>query len=422
VNLQGTTLSANGVAIASGGNVSNNINNTFQAPATAQTFDTQSVLIDNSALSFPNGGRILMGNGTSILDFPSTLPISGSGSSGLALAWNQTAGGGQGETDFISYGQGGGGGFSFYSMNSTTTPNLIANMYSSGISFLKNITSNNTFTGDNYFNTGFINLTNITGSFPSTPVGYSQFVSFNGNPWFSPTNGGGVQLATATTLLTYAPINSPTFTGTPSAPTPTAGNSSTQLATTAFVATSFAPLASPTLTGIPLAPTAVAGTNTTQIATTAFVQSAVGSSSQIINYPSSSTFGTIGASSTTWTIILIPQPTSTFATPPWGKTFSYKIYTDVNSPTYNLSGGSALSNQSLFSCMSGTGFYQPFTQNSTNYWGYIFSQAVSQVGAINLDYINTTATGGSNYINITGNSTNAGLSSIGLIMDIYPNP
>ncbi|HEY5024715.1 MAG TPA: hypothetical protein VII76_07045 [Acidimicrobiales bacterium] len=74
----------------------------------------------------------------------------------------------------------------------------------------------------------------------------------------------------------YAPLASPAFTGTPTAPTPTAGDSSTKLATTAFVATSFAPLASPTLTGTPAAPTAAAGTHTTQLATTAFVQAALG--------------------------------------------------------------------------------------------------------------------------------------------------
>ena len=37
----------------------------------------------------------------------------------------------------------------------------------------------------------------------------------------------------------------------------------------------YAPLASPSFTGTPTAPTAVSGTNTTQIATTAFVQTAV---------------------------------------------------------------------------------------------------------------------------------------------------
>lgn len=106
-----------------------------------------------------------------------------------------------------------------------------------------------------------------------------------------------------------APKASPTFTGTPSAPTPTAGDNTTKLATTAFVETAVAgagggtvtsvftrtgavvaasgdytvgqvtgaaPLASPTLTGVPAAPTAAALTATTQIATTAYADSAVG--------------------------------------------------------------------------------------------------------------------------------------------------
>lgn len=43
-----------------------------------------------------------------------------------------------------------------------------------------------------------------------------------------------------------------------------------------------APLASPTFTGTPAAPTAAAGTNTTQVATTAFVQAAVGQQPEIM--------------------------------------------------------------------------------------------------------------------------------------------
>ena len=99
-------------------------------------------------------------------------------------------------------------------------------------------------------------------------------------------------------------INSPTFIGTPAAPTPTVGDSSTKLATTAFVmaalaaagggVTSFnsrsgavtlsgtditsaggALIASPTFTGLPAAPTATSGTNSTQLATCAFVQAAL---------------------------------------------------------------------------------------------------------------------------------------------------
>lgn len=71
-----------------------------------------------------------------------------------------------------------------------------------------------------------------------------------------------------------ANLASPTFTGTPAAPTAAAGTNTTQLATTAFVTTADnlkANLASPTFTGTPAAPTAAAGTSTTQIATTAFV-------------------------------------------------------------------------------------------------------------------------------------------------------
>ncbi len=111
----------------------------------------------------------------------------------------------------------------------------------------------------------------------------------------------------------YAPKESPTFTGTPKAPTPAAGNNTTQVATTAFVQAALtalingapatldtlkeiaaainndpnfsttinnalalkAPLSSPELTGTPTAPTAAQSVNNTQIATTAFVKSAI---------------------------------------------------------------------------------------------------------------------------------------------------
>ena len=125
----------------------------------------------------------------------------------------------------------------------------------------------------------------------------------------------------ATSLSFKAPLQSPTFTDVPAAPTAAVDTSTTQIATTAFVVgqgyaklasptftgtvsgisksmvglgsvdnTSDASkpvstagqtaldlkanLASPTLTGVPAAPTAAANTNTTQIATTAFAQGA----------------------------------------------------------------------------------------------------------------------------------------------------
>jgi hypothetical protein len=68
-------------------------------------------------------------------------------------------------------------------------------------------------------------------------------------------------LTTATAASTYAPLASPTFTGTVTIP---AGAS----------ISGFAPLASPTFTGDPKAPTPTAGDNDTSIATTAFVTTA----------------------------------------------------------------------------------------------------------------------------------------------------
>lgn len=72
-----------------------------------------------------------------------------------------------------------------------------------------------------------------------------QGVSFNGTADINPINGTGFVKATGTTLsydnTTYAPLNSPTFTGTPSLPTGTTGVTQTQgdnsnkLATTAYV-------------------------------------------------------------------------------------------------------------------------------------------------------------------------------------------
>jgi hypothetical protein len=94
-------------------------------------------------------------------------------------------------------------------------------------------------------------------------------------------------------------LSSPTFIGTPSAPTAAPGTANNQLATTAFVAQSVgvasfngrtgvvtlnvndisaaggAPIASPIFTGTPTVPTAAAATNNTQAASTAYVQSAV---------------------------------------------------------------------------------------------------------------------------------------------------
>lgn len=87
----------------------------------------------------------------------------------------------------------------------------------------------------------------------------------------------------AVAVATKADLISPTFTGTPAAPTASAGTNNTQLATTAYADAAIVAertatatltnktLTSPTLTGTPVAPTAAVNTNTTQVATTAYV-------------------------------------------------------------------------------------------------------------------------------------------------------
>jgi hypothetical protein len=145
--------------------------------------------------------------------------------------------------------------------------------------------------------------------------GVGDFIFFNGTKWdkidgqeyqVTTFNGryGDITLTSsdvstalgyiAANAATYAPLNSPAFTGAPTAPTPTSQDNSTLLATTAFVVTAlqnfngtvsnditnallpYAQLNSPAFSGIPTAPTASAGTSTTQIATTAFVEAAIG--------------------------------------------------------------------------------------------------------------------------------------------------
>lgn len=82
----------------------------------------------------------------------------------------------------------------------------------------------------------------------------------------------GVTSAIQTQLDAKSPIASPTFTGTPAAPTAAVDTNTTQIATTAYVVgQGYAKLASPALTGTPTAPTAAVDTNTTQVASTAYV-------------------------------------------------------------------------------------------------------------------------------------------------------
>lgn len=84
--------------------------------------------------------------------------------------------------------------------------------------------------------------------------------AFTGVPTAPTAAGGSNDTTIATTAFVrgnFSLLASPTFTGTPAAPTAANGTNTTQLATTAFVqsqltANAYAPLASPSLTGTPL--------------------------------------------------------------------------------------------------------------------------------------------------------------------------
>jgi len=113
---------------------------------------------------------------------------------------------------------------------------------------------------------------------------FASFQSLIDKPTTTPTASSipiadsGGKIADGWIPATVARTASPTFTGTPKAPTATKATNTTQLATTAFVkdvVADYATLESPALTGSPTAPTAPASDNSTKIATTEFVKTAV---------------------------------------------------------------------------------------------------------------------------------------------------
>ena len=93
-----------------------------------------------------------------------------------------------------------------------------------------------------------------------------------------------------------APLDSPHFTGAPTAPTPPYGDNDTSIATTQFVHTEFAPLVSPFFGGTPAAPNPLAGDNDNSLATTAWVQGEV---ARFLPYPGSGVTWAAGAGAPT---------------------------------------------------------------------------------------------------------------------------
>lgn len=128
----------------------------------------------------------IRGSGIEIL-FPVSIPSGVQVGAGLAVLWNQDdAIVHYGETDFLNYAQDGTGGFVFWNTSTQSAPNIIAKIL----------------------------------------------------PSVSPTSNDSTLASTAfvqSAISPLAPLASPAFTGTPTAPTATTGDNSTNIATTAFV-------------------------------------------------------------------------------------------------------------------------------------------------------------------------------------------
>lgn len=173
------------------------------------------------------------------------------------------------------------------------------------------------------------------------------------------------KLSTATAALTYAPLASPTFTGTVTLPSTTSigSVSATEIGyldgVTSAVQTQLdakAPLASPALTGTPTAPTAATGTSTTQVATTAFVMTAAFNSNLPDQTGNAGKFVTTDGTNASWASISIPAqvyPAAGIANSTgsaWGTSYSTtgtgSVVALATSPTFttpNLGAASATS-------------------------------------------------------------------------------
>jgi hypothetical protein len=171
-----------------------------------------------------------------------------------------------------------------------------------------------------------------------------------------------------TQIATIYPTSS-SFSSNPTIPTSTIIGTSTssQTATTYLLNSTYAPLASPTFTGTPTGPTASAGDVSTQLATTAFVQSAVGTPITIVQWDSISSGG-----NSQWNGYLPLSITM--------NTFSFLFYSNAQSTYESVSAGVNLSSNNTQFTGFGTASKQNYTANGNNLYGYVFS-ILSYTGA-----------------------------------------
>ena len=117
-------------------------------------------------------------------------------------------------------------------VSSSATAQQVANLNANG-GTVTSITAQSPLSGGTITSTGTIglNTNSITNSYLSTMAANT----IKGNNSGSSAQPQDLTVAQTMTLLGAAPLNSPTFTGNPQAPTPATGDSSVSIATTAYV-------------------------------------------------------------------------------------------------------------------------------------------------------------------------------------------
>jgi len=170
VNLLGSTISANGVAIGGGVTLSGNNaftgNNSFSSPATSQTFNSQELTVNGGSIKLQTSGAL----------YPITITNNSSSSADNQLIFQPNAFLGAGIYKFQTYGSG--------YVNTATID----------------------YTGIQLVGTPFKSNLNATPNTAQLPNGYSCFYSNNQQPYFAYNNAGSVitqKLVQSTILGTF---------------------------------------------------------------------------------------------------------------------------------------------------------------------------------------------------------------------------
>jgi hypothetical protein len=181
----------------------------------------------------------------------------------------------------------------------------------------------------------------------------------------------------------------------------------TEFTNIAAAISSKADLASPTFTGTPAAPTAGSGTNTTQIATTAFVQTAIGSiSSGVTSVAAGTDINVTGTGSGPYTGAVTVSAGANLATLSGTQTFSgAKTFSSTStfSGTSAFSGTATFNNDAIFnpSNINGRNVTVGYASDpSSGYWN-IFAEGQSQQPAA---VFQGKGSGGQSIFCITGQS------------------